>query len=238
MSFTNDITEVTTFNFWQNFLKMIILNFEFSNYQTLIKAYINTPYKRNRIFSVFGKKNFKWKEKKPILSYPRLRYAHKKLNFACKKKVFFFRKMFVCVQNSICNWKKKPKKFLGQVCKITWKTFGSPSKNASHTISIYGNCMESIYFKKKCFKSVFCHQSVQLFSKSRRNGLIFFSVFRKCIKKVWQVFSPYTLCMDLYDNDFCCMELYDKYFRCMEVNPGSLLFFVHLFFPIIAVKYV
>ena len=52
-------------------------NFEFSNYQTLINAYINPPYLKNRIFQRFWKKNFRWKEKKPILSYPGLNYAHK-----------------------------------------------------------------------------------------------------------------------------------------------------------------
>ena len=40
--------------------------------------------------------------------------------------------------------------------------------------------MESNFFSKKYFKSVFfCHQSVQLFSKNRRNGLIFFLFFSK-----------------------------------------------------------
>ena len=52
--------------------------FEFSNYQTLIKAYINTSYKRNRNFQLRFWTKIKWKEKKPILSYPGLRYVHKK----------------------------------------------------------------------------------------------------------------------------------------------------------------
>ena len=33
-----------------NFHKWLFVKLEFSNYQLLIKAYINTPYKRNRIF--------------------------------------------------------------------------------------------------------------------------------------------------------------------------------------------
>ena len=78
----------------------------------------------------------------------------------------------------------------------------------------------AFFSKKKIKISCFCHQSVQLFSKSRRNGFIFSIVFRKCMKIVWQPFSPYNWCMELYDNDFCCMELYGKHFRCMEVNPG------------------
>ena len=40
------------------------------------------------------------------------------------------------------------------------------------------------------------------------------------MKIVWQAFSPYTWCMELYYKDFCYMELYDKHFWCMEVNPG------------------
>ena len=40
---------------------------------------------------------------------------------------------------------------------------------------IYENCMGSIFFQKKI--KIFCHQSVQLFSKSHRNGLIFFLLF-------------------------------------------------------------
>ena len=47
-------------------------------------AYINTPYKKNKTFTALSKK-FSEKKKKPILSYPGLRYAHKKLIFACKK---------------------------------------------------------------------------------------------------------------------------------------------------------
>ena len=50
------------------------------------------------IFSVFEKKNYTAKEKKnPTLLCPGLRYAHKKLNFGSKKKLFL--KMIVCVQN-------------------------------------------------------------------------------------------------------------------------------------------
>ena len=82
-----------------------------SNYQTLIMACINTTYKRNRNSQRFEKKNSSEKEKKPILSYPGLRYAHRKLNFACR--IFFFRKMFVCVQNSICGRKKTLRKKFG-----------------------------------------------------------------------------------------------------------------------------
>ena len=52
--------------------------------------------------------------------------------------------------------------------------------------------MESNFFSKKYFKSVFfCHQSVQLFSKNRRNGLIFFLFFSKiyenCMTSIFSI---------------------------------------------------
>ena len=47
-------------------------------------------------------------------------------------------------------------------------------------------------------------------------------VFRKFMRIVWQAFSPYTWCMELFHKNFCCVELYDKHFWCMEVNPGFL----------------
>ena len=100
-----------------------------------------------------------------------------------------FRKIFVCVQNSICSWKKTKKKIGANSENYLKKFLCRQQKNASHTISIYGNCIWKLYgklffFKKKFLISFFfCHQSVQLISKSRRNGLIVFSiVFRKCMK--------------------------------------------------------
>ena len=78
----------------------------------------------------------------------------------------------------------------------------SLSKIATHTISIYENCMESNFFSKKYFKSVFfCHQSVQLFSKNRRNGLIFFLFFFENIWKLYDKHFLYTLDVKLSDID-------------------------------------
>ena len=68
------------------------------------------------------------------------------------------------------------KKFVGKFSKLLEKKIVSLSQNASHTISIYGNFMESI-FSKNIINQFFCHQSVQLFSKRRRSGLIFFLLF-------------------------------------------------------------
>ena len=134
-----------------------------SNYQTLIMACINTTYKRNRNSQRFWKKKFKWKEKKANIIVSRTTSCTRKIKFFMPKKKLF-RKMFACVQNSICGWKRKYganfqslrtkfdlwlKKNLGQIFKIYLKYFFvSPSKIASHTVSIYKNCMESVFFQK------------------------------------------------------------------------------------------
>ena len=130
---------------------------------------------------------------------------------------YFFGKMFAYkIRFAV---EKKTKKFA--------KNFVSPSKKASHTISIYGNCMESIFFfQKNILNHFFLSPVCSTVLKKPQKWFNFFSiVFRKCMKIVCQEFSPYTWCMDLYDNDFCCMELYDKHFRCMEVKPGYFFFF-------------
>ena len=94
----------------------IIKIFENSNYHTFIKAYINTSYKKNKIFQFFLKKKILSKKKKSqyyrihtkILSY--LRYAHKKkTNFACEK--FFLEN--VCLRTKLNLRLKKPKKCFG-----------------------------------------------------------------------------------------------------------------------------
>ena len=55
---------------------------------------------RKRIFSV-SEKNYNAKRNaNPTLVYPGLRYAHKKLSFACKN--IFWEIDFFCVQKSIC----------------------------------------------------------------------------------------------------------------------------------------
>ena len=45
--------------------------------------------------------------------------------------------------------KKKTKKILWAISKPLRKFLFRQQKNASHTISIYGNCMISIFFKKQ-----------------------------------------------------------------------------------------
>ena len=45
--------------------------------------------------------------------------------------------------------KKKTKNFWAKFSKLLEKFLFRHQKNASHTISIYGNCMISIFFKKR-----------------------------------------------------------------------------------------
>ena len=58
----------------------------------------------------------------------------------------FFAKLFVCVRNSICERKKS---FWAKILKLLERCLCRHQKNASQTISVYGNCMISICFKKR-----------------------------------------------------------------------------------------
>ena len=105
--------------------------------------------------------------------YPGLCYAHKNLNFCMK--LFFFWKMFVWVLNSICVEEKTDKFLL------------SPSKNASHTISIYGNYMFIIFLTKS-----FSFLLSTIHRLLCRNKKILWkfddTILAKCLKLVWLVF--------------------------------------------------
>ena len=124
--------------------------FELSNYQRMIKAYINTPYKKMGFFSVFEKK-WKWKEKKQMLSYPWLRYAHKKLNFACKK--FFLEN--VCLRTKFDLQLKKNLESPSKKCQsynfLIWKFYG---KYFLYTLDVW-NCMILIFVVWNCMISSF-----------------------------------------------------------------------------------
>ena len=128
---------------------------------------MNTPYKRNMHFQRFWKKKLSEKKIKANFIVCRTTLCTQNIKFCMQKN--FFRKKFVCVRNSICGWKK---------LKIFWVNFQNYSKkflcrhqkNASHTISIYGNSMIGI-FLKKTKTSVFYHQTVLLESNSHRNNL-------------------------------------------------------------------
>ena len=83
---------------------------------------------------------------KPILLYPGLRYAHKILNFACK---IFFEKCLFAYENRFAVEKKNKKNF-GLNFQNNLKNFlCRHQKKVSHTISIYGNCMISIFSKNE-----------------------------------------------------------------------------------------
>ena len=78
--------------------------------------------------------------------YPRLRYAQEKIIFACKKKYFEKRLFDTKLDFHLI---KKNKTFLGQFQKYLEKLLFRNQKNAIYSISIYGNCMRSIFSKKK-----------------------------------------------------------------------------------------
>ena len=74
-------------------------------------------------------------------------------------KIFFFGKCLFAYKIRFA-FEKKQKKILGQAFKMTTEKF------LCRIWKLYGK-----HFFSKKFKSVFfCHHSVQLFSKSRRNG--------------------------------------------------------------------
>ena len=147
--------------------------------------------KKDESFKRFWKKIRRENEKKnPILVYPGLRYTHKKLNFACK--IFFFSKN-VCLNTKInLQLEKKHKKFLGAISKILGRRH---QKNASHTISIYGNCMTSVFFqktklKKSKFSVVAAQKTLKFFASSWVDcSKLFFH--KKKIKKIVIKQFPY-----------------------------------------------
>ena len=57
-----------------------------------------------------------------------------------------------------------------------------------HIYKLYGKH----FFSKNILNQFFCHQSVQLFSKSRRNGLIFFFCFSKMYENCMTSILSYT----------------------------------------------
>ena len=111
---------------------------------------------------------------KPLLSYPGLSYANKKLNFACKKN-FFGKSLFACkIRFAV---EKKKKKLWGNFQNYLKKNFCVAIKNASHTISIYGNCMESIFFKKIILNQFFLSSVCSTVLKKPQKWFNFFLLF-------------------------------------------------------------
>ena len=94
--------------------------------------------------------------------HPGLRYAHKTLNFLCRKKNVFQEKKLGL---------RLKKKLLGKsfVC--------CQQKNASHTGSIYGNCMISIFLTI----NFFFVRYTDFYAKTRKK---IFENLAKCMKFV------------------------------------------------------
>ena len=151
----------------------------------MIKAYINTPYKKG-IFSIYEKKIKKQIGKKNNLSVSR--------TTLCTQKIKFWKKILenVYLSTKIDLQLKKKQKKLRQIQNFLENFLcRHQNKTASHTISIYGNCMISIFFKKRKPR-ILITRFVLLESNNRKISLYLFSIiFRNCMKIVWQAFSVY-----------------------------------------------
>ena len=82
----------------------------------------------------------KRKANNPRVEYPRLRYTHEKLNF-----VFFFKNCLFDYENQFAVGKKHKKMIGGNFKNILKIFFRRHQKHASHTFSICGSCMISIF---------------------------------------------------------------------------------------------
>ena len=92
---------------------MSILNFRNLELSDIYQGIHKHAIQKKLNFSAFLESKFEWKEKKTNLSYPGLRYAHKKLNYALKKK---FRKMLFAYKIRFAVEKKN--KFYGKFSKL------------------------------------------------------------------------------------------------------------------------
>ena len=99
---------------------------------------------------------------------------------------FFFQKMFVWVQKSICGWKKTQKIFWGQFQKNFKNLCRRHQKNASHTFSIYVSIMLVHIFQIFYFilydTPNLCQNKRKVFRKFDD------TIFAKCMIFVWLVF--------------------------------------------------
>ena len=104
-------------------------------------------------------------KKKSNISISRTTLNTQKIKFCMQ--IFFFKKCSFEYENQFAV-KKKHKKFLGPISKILWKNFcRRHQKNASHTISIYGNCMTSVFFQRtKIKKSQSCQRGTKFKNSS------------------------------------------------------------------------
>ena len=122
---------------------MIILNFWTFKLSDIDQAYVKSSYKRNRNFQRFWKKS---------LSEKRKSQYHRIQDYVMHTKKFF-RKMFACIQTSICGWKNN----WGQIFKIEFRNglnffsnvFRKCMKILWHAFFPYTWCMD-LYDKDFC----------------------------------------------------------------------------------------
>ena len=98
-----------------------------------------------------------------------------------------FRKMFVCVRKSICGWKKNKKKFGSNFQNYLKNFLCRHQKNASHTISIYGNCMISIFFKNKNLSFL----SSDCFIRIKQPQKWVYTSFQPFLEIVWKLYDKH-----------------------------------------------
>ena len=94
-------------NVWKLYDKHFLHTLDVKACHVVIKACINTTYKRNRNSQRFWNKNFKWKEKKANIIVSR--------TTLCIQKIKFWVIKVMHTKNSICGWKK----IWWQIFKIT-----------------------------------------------------------------------------------------------------------------------
>ena len=125
---------------------MIILNFGIFKLSDIDQGVHQHLIQKKKEFSAFLKKKLSEKKVKANFIASRTTLCTQNIKFCMQK---FFSKN-VCLRTKIdLRLKKFLGQFLGQFSELLEKIFVSPSKKASHTISIYGNSMISIFFKKR-----------------------------------------------------------------------------------------
>ena len=98
-------------------------------------------------------------------------------------KIFFSKN--VCLRTKIDLRLKKKKKNFGPNFQNYLKNFlCRHQKNASHTISIYGNCMISIFFKKRKPQFFITRLFYKNQTATEMSLYLFSTIFRNCMKIV------------------------------------------------------
>ena len=126
---------------------MIILNFGIFKLSDIDQGVHQHPIQKKKEFSAFLKKKLSEKKVKANFIASRTTLCTQNIKFCMQ--IFFSKN--VCLRTTIdLRLKKKNEKIFGPNFQNYLKNFlCRHQKNASHTISIYGNCMMSIFFKKR-----------------------------------------------------------------------------------------